>query len=358
MRQGASCTWLLALVACGQPLHEGDDGLSETVSATTEPACFGRAPFTICLPAAPTTLLSIAAPTTTTINTDTSPMCAPVVTGGNVCVLAGSVITLKSKLRATGRRPLVLIANLAIVTNGVIDVGSRRHDSVETGAGADPASCATAGDVPPGHAAGGAGGSHLGRGGAGGGDFSGELGGVSGEPVSGTTLRGGCPGQASETGRLGGHGGGAVMLIAVNSIRIESDINAAGQGGDGGVNFTDGGGGGGAGGMIVLEAPTVIVTGMLLANGGGGGTGGDDGAGGADPFDVTAALGGGSSGTGGAGGDGAAGVVAGSGADGLRPVGRNNVGAGGGGGGGGAGVILAPANATLGTQVSPPAIGT
>jgi hypothetical protein len=355
MRQGASCAWLLVLVACGEPPDAvGNDGLSEAISATTAPACFGRAPFTICLPSAPTTLLSIAAPTTTTINTNTSPLCAPIVSGGDVCVLAGSIITLKSKLRATGTRPLVLIANLAIVTNGVIDVGSRRHENTEMGAGADPAICATMGDVPPGPMGGGAGGSHLGRGGAGGGDFAG----APGEPVSGTTLRGGCPGHAGESGSLGGHGGGAVMLIAVNSIRVDSDINAAGQGGDGGGSFQDGGGGGGAGGMIVLDAPSVIVTGMLLANGGGGGEGGEGGQGGDDPFAITAASGGRSLRTGGDGGDGAAGVVAGPGADGLRASGRDDIGVGGGGGGGGAGVILAPANATLGTEVSPPAIGT
>jgi hypothetical protein len=73
-RQGTRCAGLLVLAACGESAydHAGDDvRLPEAVTAITEAACFGRAPFTICLPAAPTTLLSIAAPTTTIINTDT-----------------------------------------------------------------------------------------------------------------------------------------------------------------------------------------------------------------------------------------------------------------------------------------------
>jgi hypothetical protein len=352
-------TWasLLMLVACGEPAmvigDRSDEQLGSVASELADPACFGRAPFTICLPAVPLTLLSIASPTTTTIDTDSSPMCSPIVSGGDACVLAGSIITIKSKLRATGSRPLVLIASLAIVASAPIDVGSHRGEHPETGAGADPAICATMAGVPPELERGGAGGSFFGRGGAG------CVGGEPGDPVPVTGLRGGCAGQASDSiDGVGGHGGGAVMLIAARSILVDTDITASGEGGgQGGTILWAGGAGGGAGGMIVLDAPTVTVTGMLLANGGGGGegTGAGEGNPGADPSDITAARGGNGGSFAGDGGDGAAGVIAGPGADGLCGQGRDG-GGGTGGGGGGAGLIMAPASAALGARVSPPAM--
>jgi hypothetical protein len=352
----AGWVWLGLLVGCTEPPSvldggEGDLANTEVHAGLTEVACFGHAPFTICLPAEPTALRLIASTTTTTINTDSSPLCEPVVSGGSVCVLAGSVITIRSKLRATGTRPLVLIATRSIISSALIDVGSHRDEDPETGAGSNPPICATMAGTPPDSERGGAGGSFVGRGGFGG--FGGEPGGT----VPGTTLRGGCTGQAADSADgVGGHGGGAVLLIAGSSLHIDGDINAAGEGGGPGIGATwSGGAGGGAGGMIVFDAPIIEVTSLVLANGGGGGegSGAGDGNPGADPSGIAPAAGGSGGSFAGDGGNGAAGVAAGTGADGLTGSGRDG-GGGTGGGGGGAGVIKAPAHATLGTRVSPP----
>jgi len=333
-----------------QPDDAGIDAPGQT--------CFGTGLLNICLQTAPTGSLTSAL--LTTINTDTSPKCAPVRSGGNYCVLAATTINLDEKLRATGTRPLVLIAIDSITTTAVIDVGSHRGPPEEAGAGADPAACApgTAPTTVTTTSGGGAGGSFTGLGGSGGGGAagSGGAGGTPGavaDPI--TELRGGCAGQAGEgpAKATAGHGGGAVFLIAGNKIDVQGGINAAGAGGAAGVTGAAGGGGGGAGGMIGFDAPMITVSGLILANGGGGGEGSGQttpGAAGADPNAINAATGGnGATGNGGDGGNGSPATTAGAGGAGANGA------SGGGGGGGGAGLIKAPATATLGTQVSPPA---
>jgi hypothetical protein len=317
--------------------------------------CFGTGLLRICLASAPTQSLTISS--ATTIDTTDSPMCAAVTSGGDYCVLAGTTITIDGKVRATGTRPLVLIASDSITTGTQIDVGSHRAVTPETGAGADPSSCAPG--TAPTTGGGGAGGSFTGLGGTGGnGAGAASGGGVPGVVAAAITeLRGGCPGQDGQSGTandkgIRGHGGGAVFLIAGNRIAVGGGINAAGEGGTAGAKNTSGGGGGGAGGMIGFDAPTITITSLILANGGGGGegsgTGTNAGAPGTDPTAIgPAAGGGGSSATGGDGGDGSAGAAAGVGAAGNSGTG------GGGGGGGGAGLVKAPTTATLGTQVSP-----
>jgi hypothetical protein len=338
----------------------GDGGVDSPPEAQ---ACFGTGLLHICLEAAPTAPLTIAA--LAVLNTDNSTMCAPVRSGGNYCVLAGTTITVDAKLRATGSRPLVLIASDSIMTGAAIDVGSHRGPPEETGAGADPAACAP-GKAPTtanNTSGGGAGGSFTGLGGNGG-DGGGAGGGAAGTPgaVAGTIseLRGGCAGQDGQGTANGGkgHGGGAVFLIAGNKIDVQGGINAAGEGGAPGVTGSAGGGGGGAGGMIGFDAPMITVSGLLLANGGGGGEGSGTatlGAPGADPTGTAAAIGGKDNTTnGGDGGNGSAGAAAGSGAPGSNGANGTNPG-GGGGGGGGAGLVKAPGTANLGSQVSPAA---
>ena len=326
---------------------------SDSQSAVDAAACFGTGLVHLCLETPPTSPLMIS--TRLLLDTDSSPMCASVPNGNKYCVIAGTTITLEARLRATGARPLVLIASDSIAVSALVDVGSHRGDDPEIGAGADPASCSDA-NARPGVAGGGAGGSFVTEGGAGG-----ASGGAGGLPGAATTaivdLRGGCAGQSGQGsgGGSGGHGGGAVYVIAGQRIDVIGAINAAGESGDGGVGPMSGGGGAGAGGMIGLDAPTIMGVGLILANGGGGGEGSDDDANGirgSDPSGVDAATGGNSGADrGGDGGDGADAVtLARDGQAGAVVAGRAG---GGGGGGGAAGVVKAPAGAMLGTQVSP-----
>lgn len=321
-------------------------------------ACFGTQPLQICINPSSLTGVTISAPLT--INTDNVEMCTAI---GKYCVIAATTLTINAALRATGTKPLVLLASDSIIVNQLIDVGSHRSPTEFIGAGADPVTCLAG--VLPGTSAGGAGGSFAGIGGSGG---PGGDGGAGGLPASATTpipaLRGGCRGQDGDgPGKgVGGHGGGAVYLIAGNRISITGPgINAAGEGGMGGavVNAISGGGGGGAGGMIGLDAPTITCTGLILANGGGGGQGsgtGFTGATGLDPAGINAASGGaGGSACGGNGGNGSPAIVGGSGASGGAFQCGAPGGGGGGGGGGAAGIIKAPATASLGAQLSPAA---
>jgi hypothetical protein len=320
-------------------------------------ACFGTDIVRICLANPPTQPLTIS--DFTVVDTDDTAMCAALTSGGDYCVIAATTLTINNDLRATGARPLVLLATDSITTtsNNTIDVGSHRTRDAgtpEVGAGANPAVCAAI--TTPTNGGGGAGGSFAGAGGLGGnGNGAAAGGGVPGLAVAPITeLRGGCPGQggAGSNPGAGGQGGGAVFLIAGVRIDVAGGINAAGESGTGGARSTSGAGGGGSGGMIGFDAPLIIVSSLILANGGGGGEGSSQnnttGRVGNEPITIAAAAGGaGNTGTGGDGGAGSAGAAAGPGAMGLSNDG------GGGGGGGGAGIIKAPATASLGSLVSP-----
>lgn len=322
--------------------------------------CYGTAPISICFATPPTGARTYSG----TIDTTNSPMCATnVVSGGSgFCVLAAGTIMVDARLRATGAKPLVLLATDSITTGATIDVGSHRGATPETGAGADPAACTTMAGTAPTNGGGGSGGSFAGQGGAGAVSAkAGSTGGMPGAAATSITLRGGCPGQDGEgtSKGTGGHGGGAVLLIATRSITLGGDILAGGEGGDAGSMNTSGGGGGGAGGMIWFDAPTVANTGnnLILASGGAGGEGsGNNTAGlpGADATTVIAAIGGsGGANNGGDGGNGSSGAAASTGASGSAGTAPMGLPGAGGAGGGGAGLVKARTGVNLGTRISP-----
>ncbi|HSR97104.1 MAG TPA: hypothetical protein VLM79_08650 [Kofleriaceae bacterium] len=353
----------------GASSGDADAGAGADAPSDVGAPCYGPPPFTVCFATAPTRMIKV--DTDTTFNTDTESSvgtqltCATPMSGGTgYCVLAAETIIISAHLRAEGHKPLFLVAadSIEVSTSAFIDVGSHRLPTESRGAGARSEEVCTYGEEA-GFGGGGAGGSFLGRGGAGGNGGGVAGGGKPGDPSSPpTTLLGGCPGKngigrtfSADLGH-GGLGGGAVYLIARNSITVTGDIDAGGEGGSGAGNkdggeLGAGGGGGGAGGMIGLHAGSITVTGALIANGGGGGESsgavmGTTGAG-ADAVTTRAAAGGDTD-TGAAnGGNGSAGA-----ANGLGSRGGDSN-DGGGGGGGGAGVIMAPAWANLGSNVSP-----
>jgi len=334
--------------------------------------CFGTGIVKVCLASAPTgDLTSLGG----TLDTTNSPLCAPLVSGGDLCVIAATTITVQTALRAIGTKPLVLLASDTITTNAPIDVASHRVAGAdELGAGADPVGLCSAGTAPQtanGSSGGGAGGSFTGGGGNGGAGSDvntakGGAGGVAGTAnIIVTQLRGGCPGQkgaaaASADAGAAGHGGGAIFLLAGTSITAQQTINASGEGGGGGIANVSGGGGGGTGGLIGFDAPTVVVNGLILANGGGGGEGsreatgtGSAGGNGGEATSVAAAAGGGIIAFGGDGGSGSSGAAAGAGVSGIQGAIFGSSRGGGGGGGGGAGYVVASQGAAFFNGVSP-----
>lgn len=261
------------------------------------------------------------------------------------CIVMGQTVTIDGVVRATGSRPLVLIAatTLTISATGVLDVSSSGTSAPGAGAVSNMELCGspTDGSVSADSAgSGGAGGTFKGVGGPGGDTGSAGGGTPSLVAIGGSPLRGGCPGTSGGNNGVsnGGAGGGAVVLIAGTTIEVRGSVRAWGAGGRGGgrAGGGGGGGGGGSGGLIALDAPTVRLEGSLLAGGGGGGGGGTSGGEGSPGQEMSpsgAAGMGGPSTMGGAGGSGGAVAMADMGQPGE---GQSTVGAGGGGGGVGA----------------------
>jgi hypothetical protein len=361
-------------IACGSvsSSHEaGDDSAGDAgtggAGPPDAPVCYGHAAFNLCFPSAPTNSLMILSDTI--IETSTSSMCSPIQTAVAGCIVVAKDILIAAKLRGTGAKPLVLVASdtITVSEHGFIDVGSHRDMSPELGAGADPASCLP--PVPPDTigGGGGAGGSFVGKGGDGGEGGAGEGGKASPATSDLDVLRGGCPGQTASGAEpgMGGHGGGAVQLIAGTTLNLMGPVIATGEGGGGGRDCASlkqsGGGGGGAGGMIGFDALTVTSTGLILASGGAGGSGCIEsslGIPGMDPSTVAPAQGpintyntGEGIGESSSGGNGSSAILAGPGAVGMNAA---IGGSGGGGGGGAAGQIRSPSTAMLGNTLSPP----
>jgi hypothetical protein len=313
------------------------------------PMCVGVDPFKVCMASAPTPQSIVNA----TINTGTSTLCAGLDVAWttpqqpDACFIVGSSLSVAG-LRASGPRPLVLVATGTLTVTGLIDVASHRTAPAMVGAGSPWTGCG-AFPVTPGNAvlggAGGGAGASFGAVGGNGGNGGAASGGVTMPATTTMYLRAGCAGQrggnGQGTGASGGAGGGAVYLAAGAMISISGAgaINASGMGGD--LTTTgSGGGGGGSGGMVVLWAGQSIqhLSGVIIANGGGGSGGSQGGNGGLggdpNPGSVMHAAGGPSTGAGGDGGNGGAiTAVAGPGES------TGALMSGGGGGGGGVGYI-------------------
>jgi hypothetical protein len=282
----------------------------------------------------------------------------PQVFGPELCVVAGTTVTISDALVATGSRPLAILATENATIGGTIDVSSTR---MRHGAGADDLACVPSGPgAGSSNGAGGGAGASFGSSGGGGGSGSGGavLGGMAAPTGhTPTVVRGGCPGALGGVGTVPddapGSGGGAIYLLAADTLTITGTINASGAGGGAGRASKGGGAGAGSGGMIVLWASAMNVSATIFANGGGGGGGADNGASGhagEDPsspsMPAAGGLGGGSAGPG-PGGTGAYQDVAAQ--RGLDDV----TGAGGGGGGGGVGFLLVISGQAIGGDLSP-----
>lgn len=263
-------------------------------------------------------------------------------------------------LRATGARPLILVSWENFSISGVIDVGS---SATEIGAGANDTDCDSAepGEDDNDGGGGGGGGGFGGDGGDGADarDGSDAAGGNGGQAVTAPSFRGGCAGGdggdgESDIGGIGGNSGGAVYLLARETLTISGSVTSGGQGGTGSQGDRSGGAGGGSGGMIGMEAANItLVSGAIIAANGGGGGGGTNQAtadpGQAGQASAVAALGGaGEASPAGDGGNGSAGASS----VGLIGTTSNR---GGGGGGGGAGVIFEVSNSfqAAGAVISP-----
>lgn len=318
----------------GMPDAPGDVGMVDAPMMAL--SCHGSFKM-VCIGIVPAPTLDVGGSALLAINTDTSSQCLAPAAGSTVtsgCILAAANIYINGTIRATGSKPLILIATTQISVNGgaLIDVASR---VAEQGAGGRT-SCSGGG---PGGNAGGSGGSFGTRGGIGG-SSGGSTSGTPGGVTALQNLVGGCPGVAGG-GLVANHGaaglGGGAVLVISPSINMNGKINASGGGGGGGVLVDGGGGGGGSGGVIVFDTANLTFNGgsHLFAQGGGGGEGASlttAGAAGATASAVnTAALGGrNTNNDGGDGGDGAVSSDASSGGSGDDS---------GGGGGGGAGHI-------------------
>ena len=272
-----------------------------------------------------------------------------------LCIKHGSSITITNNIRYTGLRPIVLVSLSTIMISGDVDVSNG-------GAGGTNLVCAFdlegQNDNNNGSSSGAGGGAGGGFGTSGGSGGDGTVsGGPFGPSIGLGAIRGGCPGgrggnSTIGNGGSGGDGGGAIYLIAKDSINVTGSIRANGEHGNGG-GLKAGGGGGGSGGLVGFDAPAVSVGGTVMANGGGGGEGGDTnetGMPGSDPqiatYNQRAAGGTGMADNGGAGGGGSVLTMSG--------VTGGSSGNGGGGGGGGGGRVRRYGGTGLTGKISPP----
>ena len=211
------------------------------------------------------------------LDTSSALACTNVVTqatGPEICVLHYDTITIERNVTysVTGTRALALVADHALVVDGVLDVSANGSTSgpgggiIKSGSGAEVA---------------GGGGAGARVAGAGGGNASTDGGAANGgtaatHPSSLTELFGGAQ-PARTTNNAPGGGGGAVTLISCRGLlSVPGVIDAGGGGGARAtLNMTTYrfAAGGGAGGTVVLQGMTVNVTGEIYSNGGGGGAG-------------------------------------------------------------------------------------
>jgi hypothetical protein len=289
------CQWVLGLGSFDHPVGDGQvvaDARPDSPDGPPGYPCLGTDLVHFCVP--PQNLEQAVTIGDNDINTDTDPRCLQVnqINGVPLCAIIGNSLTVASRVRVRGARPLVLGAagTLTIQASAGVDVSS---SATFTGAGAS-VGCT---DVfvpqqPTGStgAPGGPGGSFRGRGGSGGSPINSD--GTAGaqvdasDPIPGdVTVRGGCSGAKGGPGAtvgpaVGGQPGGAMVLIA-SDLDVEGRLLANGAGGAGGpqgiASDFAGGAGGGSGGMIALDGGTITLgpTSVIVASGGGGGGGTD-----------------------------------------------------------------------------------
>jgi hypothetical protein len=361
--------WLL-VAGCGFSAQSGgagdDNGGGGSGGSSTMPdggGCAWATQFDACaLPAAPPSPLKLIAPTVWKFDTHgpgsfvgTAPPAMTFVIASlpqgpgtlDAVVLYTSAFSLDqgATLEVTGDKPLVIASSSTIVIAGVLNAASRGGTGgpPSTGPGANGPDC-TAGLDSTGNSDGGGGGGALGAAGGPGGSGSNGNGGDAGQVIGlQAYLRGGCPGGrgGQQAGGKPGAGGGAIELVARDSVTVTGSINAGGGGGEGGARSqtSGGGGGGGSGGMIRFDSPAVSFAGsaFIAANGGGGGGGAESnnaGGPGADGALTMSNAKGGSSKDHGGGTGGAAARITGEQGSG------GNEGGGGGGGGGAVGFVV------------------
>jgi hypothetical protein len=290
----------------------------------------------------------------------------PQVSGGpEVCVLHVDRFTLASGagLRVIGVRPLVIVAEDAVVIDGVLDASAVGTTPGASGGRGGTAASPSLGEFGGGGGnasgafrdGGGGGGGACGSGGNGGrgGAVTGGFGGAAHpadhvlEPLTGGSGGGFARGAGARSG-FGGAGGGAVQISSAVSITVRGAVLAGGGGGNGGLdNPTNygGGGGGGSGGSVLLEAPVLDFgpdATVWTSGGGGGGSGSIEGAGRSGTDGRTTGL----RASGGTSGGAMYGAAGGGGGGGVTPagaVGSSNpeaTGGNGGGGGGGVGCVV------------------
>jgi hypothetical protein len=197
--------------------------------------------------------------------------------GSTIKVVSMKTLTIDAtaEMYVDGSYPIVLVAEKVTIQGHVI-VG--RDSFTDTGAagGGDGNVAAYHDGTGPGAGKKGDETAHIGGGGGGycGKGAPGSASGANGGGTYGTPeivpLVGGS-GAGSGYDRSGA-GGGALEIVARDSIEIASSavVNAGGREGNRGS-------GGGSGGSILLEAPTVTIAGALIVNGGGGGANGAEG---------------------------------------------------------------------------------
>jgi hypothetical protein len=190
----------------------------------------------------------------------------------DVYVLNSLIIGQTAALRLAGPNPVILAVLTTVEIQGQLLVNGSSSNPGPGGFG----SGATAPNPGPGagQAPGGAADPNSSAGGA---SYCG-VGGTGGTPSGNAAMAGMTYGNATITPLIGGSaggsddslsaGGGAIQIVAGQSITIYP-YGAINAGGGGGVNIDDYAGGG-SGGAILLEAPTVTINGNLGANGGGG----------------------------------------------------------------------------------------
>ncbi|MFT3709417.1 MAG: hypothetical protein QM817_17405 [Archangium sp.] len=207
-----------------------------------------------------------------------------------------------STLTFTGSRPVILVSMRNILVLGAINAGAGSQACAGSGVGGNGSGTL--------YKSGGGGGGFASAGGRGGNVNMGAAGGAAGVINVGPQLRGGCPGGVGGgTSQRASSGGGALQLVALDTITIAGVITAPGIGGAGG-GFGNGGNGGGSGGDLLLEAMQIIASGGgLTANGGGGGEADTNNAGQSGQLTDMPARGGTDNLGGGVGGDGAAATI-------------------------------------------------